>query len=110
MNTTWSKPDSVSSVNITPDAPRSLRTIRCTPADSATSRVGEALVHAIGDGAIVVEAGEYLLYRMKNIVQAIDIKKCFLLSGERGVGQVLGRRRRAHRPGTRPDRRASSVA
>ncbi len=28
-------------------------------------RVGESLVDAIGDGAIVVEAGKYLLYRMK---------------------------------------------
>ena len=37
MNTTSSKPDSVSSVNMTPEAPRSLRTIRWTPADSATS-------------------------------------------------------------------------
>ncbi len=37
MNTTWSKPDSVSSENITPLAPRSLRTMRCTPADNATS-------------------------------------------------------------------------
>ncbi len=37
MKTTWSNPDSVSIVNITPDAPRSLRTMRWTPADSATS-------------------------------------------------------------------------
>ena len=35
---------------------------------------------------------------MKYILQAIDIKKCFLLTGERGVRQVLGGRRRAHRP------------
>ena len=37
MNTASVKPDSVSIVNITPDAPTSERTIRCTPADSATS-------------------------------------------------------------------------
>ncbi len=37
MNTTPSNPDSVSIVNITPDEPRSLRTIRWMPADSATS-------------------------------------------------------------------------
>ncbi len=37
MNTTWSKPDSVSIENITPEAPESERTMRCTPADSATS-------------------------------------------------------------------------
>ena len=36
MNTTSRKPDSVSSVNITPLAPRSLRTMCWTPADSAT--------------------------------------------------------------------------
>ena len=43
MNTTSSKPDSVSSVNMTPAAPRSLRTIRCTPADSATSACAKPL-------------------------------------------------------------------
>ena len=37
MNTTSLNPDSVSSVNITPLAARSLRTMRCTPADKATS-------------------------------------------------------------------------
>jgi hypothetical protein len=37
MNTTWSKPDSVSSVNMTPAAPRSLRTMRWTP---PTARLG----------------------------------------------------------------------
>ncbi len=37
MNTTSRKPDSVSSVNITPLEPRSLRTICWTAADSATS-------------------------------------------------------------------------
>ena len=36
MNTASSNPDSVSIVNITPDAPTSERTIRCTPTDSAT--------------------------------------------------------------------------
>ena len=37
MNTASVKPDSVSMVNMTPDAPMSERTIRCTPADSATA-------------------------------------------------------------------------
>ena len=36
MNTAWSKPDSVSTVNMTPLAPMSERTIFCTPALSAT--------------------------------------------------------------------------
>ena len=37
MNTTSRKPESVSSVNMTPLAPRSLRTMCCTPAESATA-------------------------------------------------------------------------
>ena len=37
MNTTSRNPESVSSVNITPLDPRSLRTMCCTPTDSATS-------------------------------------------------------------------------
>src|SRR5260363_379723 len=37
IKTTSLKPDSVSSVNITPEAARSERAIRCTPADNAIS-------------------------------------------------------------------------
>ncbi len=37
MNTTWSKPDSVSMVNITPLEPESERTMRWMPQESATS-------------------------------------------------------------------------
>ncbi len=37
MKTTSRKPDSVSIVNATPAAPRSLRTMRCTPAEIDTS-------------------------------------------------------------------------
>ena len=43
MKTTSVKPDSVSMVNITPAAPRSERTMRCTPADSATSACAKPL-------------------------------------------------------------------
>jgi hypothetical protein len=50
-------------------------------------------VHAVGDRAIIVEGCKYLSYRLKNTLQPIDIKKCLLLSCERGVGQILGRRR-----------------
>jgi len=39
MKTTSRKPESVSSVNITPLAPRSLRTICCTAADKATADI-----------------------------------------------------------------------
>ena len=68
MNTTWSNPDSVSIVNMTPAAPRSLRTMRWMPTESATSAVGESLVHAVGNRPIVVKGGKYLLYCMKNIL------------------------------------------
>ena len=37
MNTACSKPDSVSTVNMTPEEPMSERTIFCTPALSATA-------------------------------------------------------------------------
>ena len=37
MNTTSRNPESVSSVNMTPLTPTSLRTMCCTPADSATA-------------------------------------------------------------------------
>ncbi len=43
MNTTSLNPDSVSSVNITPLAPRSLLAIRCTPAESATAEWSKPL-------------------------------------------------------------------
>ena len=96
MNTTSRKPDSVSSVNMTPAAPRSLRTIRCTPADSATSACVEALVHAVGDRAVVVERGEHLPDRLQHVVDAADVEEGLLLAGEGSVGQVFGRRGGAH--------------
>jgi hypothetical protein len=49
MNTTSSKPDSVSMVNITPAAPKSERTIRCTPADKATSAWAKPFANAVAD-------------------------------------------------------------
>ncbi len=97
MNTTSSKPDSVSMVNITPAAPRSLRTMRCTPADSATIVVGEALVHAVADRAVVVEGGEHLLHLVQHVLDADHVEEGLLLAGEGGVGQVFGGGRGAHR-------------
>ena len=96
MNTTWSKPDSVSSVNMTPAAPDVAAHHALHAGGQRDVGVREALVHAIGDGAVVVERGEDLLIASKNVVHAIDIEKCFLLAGERGVGQVLGGGGRAH--------------
>ena len=97
MNTTWSKPDSVSSENITPLAPRSLRTMRCTPADKRDVGMGEALVHAIGDRAVVVQRCEHVLDRVEQVVDAVDVEEGLLLAGERRIGQIFRGGRRAHR-------------
>jgi hypothetical protein len=70
--------------------------MRCTPADSATSAVREALVHAVADGAVVVERGEDLAHAVQHVLDADDVEEGLLLAGERRVGQVLGRGRRAH--------------
>ena len=72
--------------------------------------VREALVHAIGDRPIVVERRKYFAYRLNNIIYSIDIKKCFLLTGERRIGQILGGRRRADRKRRVRGRRGSSLA
>ena len=66
MNTASRKPDSVSSVNMTPLAPTSLRTMCCTPTEIATWRVVEALVRAVGDRAVVVERGVDLVHRRQH--------------------------------------------
>ena len=56
----------------------------------------EALVHAIGDGAVVVERGEDTPHRVEHVVDAADVEVGLLLACEGGVGQVLGGRGRAH--------------
>ena len=91
MNTTSRKPDSVSSVNITPAAPRSLRTICCTRGRERHAGVREALVRAVGDGAVVVERGEDLPDRLEDVVDAADVEEGLLLPGEGRIRQVLGR-------------------
>src|SRR5437667_8962587 len=45
MNTTSRKPESGSSVNMTPLAPRSLRTMSCTPADRSEEHTSELQSH-----------------------------------------------------------------
>ena len=80
----------------TPLAPRSLRTICCTAADSATVAVREALVHAVGDGAVVVERGEHVADRVEHVVGAADVEEGLLLAGEGRFRQVFGRGRGAH--------------
>ncbi len=59
----------------------------------------EAVVHAVGDRAVVVEAGEDLLHLDHHVVLAGDVEEGFLLAGEAGIRQILGGRRRAHRHG-----------
>ena len=56
-----------------------------------------ALVDAIADGAVVVEAGEDLAHAGEDAVDPGDVEKGLLLARERRLGQVLGGRRRAHR-------------
>ncbi|OIQ78749.1 hypothetical protein GALL_395460 [mine drainage metagenome] len=57
----------------------------------------EALVHAIGDGAVVVERGKHMSDLVEHGLDAADIEIGFLLSGERGVRQVFRRCGGAHR-------------
>ncbi|MCY1285317.1 hypothetical protein D9M70_342490 [compost metagenome] len=52
--------------------------------------VVEALVHAVGDGAVVEQGGEYLLGGADHIVHATDVEEGFLLAGEGRIGQVFG--------------------
>ena len=59
----------------------------------------EALVHAIGDRAIVEQRGEHFVHALEQRVATAHVEERFLLAGERCVRQVLGRRRRAHRDG-----------
>jgi hypothetical protein len=59
-------------------------------------RVIEALMHTIGNRAVVVQRGKHLLDRMQNVVVTLNVQISFLLSRERCVRQVLGRRRGTH--------------
>ncbi|KAG1274173.1 hypothetical protein G6F65_010619 [Rhizopus arrhizus] len=56
----------------------------------------EAVVHAIGDGAVVVQRGEHFLDLVHDIVGAGDVEEGFLLAGEGRIRQILGGGRRAH--------------
>src|SRR5215212_4311295 len=92
MKTASLKPDSVSIVNITPEAPMSERTICCTPADRAHRVVVEIVVDAVGDGPVVIERREHLFDGLHDGVGATNVEESFLLARERRVGQVLRRR------------------
>ncbi len=97
MNTTSGKPDSVSSVNITPLDPRSLRTMCCTAADKRHLAVLETLMYPVGNGAIVVERREDLAHGVEDVVDPFDVEEGFLLSGKGRIRQVFGGCRRAYR-------------
>ena len=96
MNTTSRKPDSVSSVNITPARAEVAAHHLLDRRRERDRGVLEALVHAVGDGAVVVERGEDVPDRLQHVVDAADVEEGFLLAGEGGVGQVLGRGGGAH--------------
>ena len=96
MKTASEKPDSVSMVNITPEAAGSERTIRCTPAERATTSVVEVVMYAVGNGSIVMQGGEHFTNRGQDLLDAAEVEECLLLSGEGGVRQILG-------CGARPD-------
>ena len=50
----------------------------------------EALVDAVGDGAVIEQGGEDLLDAVLDVVQAVDVEEGLLLTGEGGIRQVLG--------------------
>ena len=96
IRTTSEKPVSVSIENITPAQARSERTIFCTPTDSATCDVVEAVMHAVDDRAIGEQRGVAALHGVEQHGLAVDVEKRLLLAGEAGVGQVFGRGAAAH--------------
>ncbi len=58
--------------------------------------VRKALVDAVADGAVVVEAGKHLFDFVQHVGYALHIQKGFLLPSKGGVGQVFGGGRGAH--------------
>ena len=79
-----------------PDAPMSVQTMRCTPADIDLV-VDEAVVDAVGDGAVVVQEAN-TDDRFEDVVDAADVEVCLLLAGERRIRQVLRGGTGPHRP------------
>src|SRR5690606_21578969 len=59
----------------------------------------EAVVHAVGDRAVVVQRGEHFLDLVHDVVGTGHVEEGFLLAGERSVGQVLGGGGGTHRDG-----------
>ncbi len=56
----------------------------------------ETVVHAVGDGAVVVQRGEHFLDLVHDVVGTGHVEEGFLLSGEGRIRQILGGGRRTH--------------
>ena len=97
MNTTSRKPESVSRVNMTPAAPEIAAHHVLHAGRERHRAVIEALVHAIGNGAVVEQRGEHLVHGAQHAGLAAHVEEGFLLAGEGGLRQVLGGGRGAHR-------------
>ena len=52
-----------------------------------------ALVHAIGDGAVVEQGSKHMLHRHQHRIVTLDVQEGFLLSGKRGVRHIFCGRR-----------------
>ena len=61
--------------------------------------MAEPVVHPVGDGPVVVERGVDLLDGLQHVVDPAHVQERLLLTGERGVRQVLGRGAGANGPG-----------
>ncbi len=59
----------------------------------------EALMHAIGDCTVVEQRSEHFVHALQQRVATAHVEERFLLTGERGIRQVLGRRGGTHRHG-----------
>ncbi len=70
--------------------------MRCTAGRQGHQLVVEALVHAVGDGAVVEQRSEHFLGRADHVIDAADVEEGFLLAGERGVRQVFSGSRGTH--------------
>ena len=49
----------------------------------------KALVHAVADGAVVIERGKHFADLVQDVFDADDVQEGFLLAGKRGVWQVF---------------------
>ena len=59
--------------------------------------VVEALVHPVGYGPVVEQRRVHLVHRGEQCWAAAHVQESLLLAGERGLGQILGGGRGAHR-------------